>query len=222
MTGRYCVVIPALNAASTIGGLIRQIRALGLAAVVIDDGSHDQTAPIASAQGALVISHLRNLGKGCALRTGFDYALRSRFDGVVTMDSDGQHDPSEIPKLIHAGELQHAGMVIGDRMGNGLAMPAVRRWTNGLMSAVVSTIARQRIPDSQCGFRVIRREILETVPLQAKRFEIETELVCALAARRWKIVSVPIRSIYRSQASHIQPLRETARFLGVLLRHLIR
>lgn len=221
-SSRYCVVIPALNAAATIGELVRRIKDQGLAAVVIDDGSRDQTAAVAAAQGALVISHLRNLGKGCALRTGFEYALRSRFDGIVTMDSDGQHDPSEIPALIRAGEVQHAGMVIGDRMTDGLAMPAARRWTNEAMSALVSAVARQRIPDSQCGFRVIRRELLEAIPLRAKRFEIESELVCAAAVRRWKIISVPIRSIYRRQPSHIQPLRETVRFLGVLLRHLWR
>ena len=220
--GRYCVVIPALNAAATIGELVRQIKAQGLTAVVIDDGSRDQTAAIAAAQGALVISHLRNLGKGCALRTGFEYALRSQFDGVVTMDSDGQHDPSEIAALIRAGELQHAGMVIGDRMADGVAMPTARRRTNAVMSALVSAVARQRIPDSQCGFRFIRREMLEAIPLRAKRFEIESELVCAAASRRWKIISLPVRSIYRRQPSHIQPLRETIRFLGVLLRHLVR
>ena len=223
MTGRYCVVIPALNAASTIGAVVRSIRAQGLPAVVVDDGSTDQTAAIASAEGALVISHLRNLGKGSALRTGFEYALRSRFDGIVTMDSDGQHDPAEIPGLIQAGERQHAGMVLGDRMANGVAMPMVRRLTNQLMSTLVSGVARQRIADSQCGFRFIRRELLEAVPLRGKRFELETELVFGAAVRRWKIVSVPVQSIYRpSQSSHIQPLRETVRFLQVVLRYLVR
>lgn len=223
MTGRYCVVLPALNAASTIGPLVRSIRAQGLSAVVVNDGSTDQTAAIASAEGALVISHLRNLGKGSALRTGFEYALRSRFDGIVTMDSDGQHDPAEIPRLIQAGERQHAGMVLGDRMADGVAMPMVRRLTNQLMSTLVSGVARQRIADSQCGFRFIRRELLEAVPLRGKRFELETELVFGAAARRWKIISVPVRSIYRpSQSSHIQPLRETVRFLQVVLRYLVR
>ena len=156
MTGRYCVIIPALNAGATIGALVRSIRLQGLSVVVVDDGSTDQTAAIASAEGALVISHLRNLGKGSALRTGFEYVLRSRFDGVVTMDSDGQHDPAEIPELIQAGECQHAGMVLGNRMVNGVAMPAARRLTNQLMSLIVSGIARQQVPDSQCGFRFIR------------------------------------------------------------------
>ena len=223
MKGRYCALIPAVDAAQTIGEVVRQVRAHGLSVVVIDDGSRDQTAAVASAQGAIVISHLRNQGKGCALRTGFEYALRSRYDGVVTLDGDGQHDPAEIPQLIDAGERQHAGVVLGNRMANGLAMPALRRWTNALMSAIVSGVARQRIPDSQCGFRFIRREVLEDLPLRAKRFEIEAELVAAAALRKWKIVSVPVRGIYRrAQASRIRPLRDAVRFVGVVLRYLGR
>jgi glycosyltransferase involved in cell wall biosynthesis len=221
VTGRYCVVIPAFEAANTIGEVVHRIKSQGFVVVVVDDGSHDQTSSIASAQGALVISHLRNQGKGCALRTGFEYALRARYDGVITMDSDGQHDPTEIPQLIRAGELQHASIVLGNRMANGAPMPWARRWINGLMSAVVSAMTRQWIPDSQCGFRFIRKEVLESVPLRAKRFEIETELLFGAALRQWKTVSVPVRSIYQNHQSHIQPVRETLRFLGLVLRYLL-
>ena len=222
MRGRYCVVIPALNAAQTIGRLVRASKAHGLDVVVVDDGSRDRTAAAASEAGALVISHLRNQGKGCALRTGFEYAVRAQYDGIVTMDGDGQHDPTDIPHLIHAGEHEHAALVLGNRLTNGLPMPRVRQWTNRLMSSIVSALSGQRIPDSQCGFRVIRAEVLADVPLRAQRFEIETELVLAAAARRWKIISVPVRSIYDNHRSHIQLARETARFIGVILRYLWR
>ncbi len=220
MTGRYCVLIPAFNAAKTIGEVVRRAKAEGLAIIVVDDGSTDETAAVAVEQGALVISHLRNQGKGCALRTGFMHALRSRFEGVVTLDSDGQYDPSEIQQLIAAGERQHAGLVLGNRMLNGTPMPRARRWINALMSLLVSMRIRQRIPDSQCGFRFIRKEVLDTIPLRARRFEAETELVVWAAARRWKIISVPVRSIYQRHASHIRPVRDALRFLGVLIRSL--
>ena len=220
MNGRYCAVIPAFNAAKTIGEVVRRAKAEGLAVIVVDDGSTDETAAVAAEHGALVISHLRNQGKGCALRTGFLHAQRSRFEGVITLDGDGQHDPAEIPQLIAAGERQHAGLVIGNRMVNDAPMPVARRWTNALMSCLVSTRVRQRIPDSQCGFRFIRRELLDAVPLQARRFEAETELVVRAAARHWKIISVPVRSIYQRHASHIRPVRDGLRFLGLLLRSL--
>ena len=100
-------------------------------------------------------------------------------------------------------------------------MPRMRRWTNALMSSIVSSIARQHIPDSQCGFRFIRREVLAQVPLRSQRFEIETELLFGAAARKWKIVSIPVRSIYGRHQSHIRPLRDAARFLTVTLRFLL-
>ena len=222
MSGRYCVVIPAYQAAKTIGELVHRIKNQGLAVVVVDDGSRDDTAAIAAAEGALVISHLRNEGKGRALRTGFEYAIRERYDGVITMDSDGQHDPVEIPQFIRAGEVQHAGIVLGNRMTNGSSMPPARRRTNALMSTIVSAIARQQIPDSQCGFRLVRKEVLEDLPLRARRYEIETELLLKAASRRWKIVSVPIRSIYDNHPSHIRPVREGLRFVAIVLRALLR
>ena len=218
--GRYCVVIPALNAAATIGDLVAKVR--GLDVVVIDDGSTDRTATVAAARGALVISHLRNRGKGHALRTGFEYAVRERYDGVVTLDSDGQHDPAEIPALIQAGEVQHAALVLGSRMANGLAMPAARWRTNRVMSRIISWLAGQPVPDSQCGFRLIRRELLERMHLRAGRFDIESEVVLWAAAERWKIVSVPVTSIYRGGPSHIQPVRDGLRFAGLVARFLFR
>ena len=221
MSGRYCVVIPAFQAGDTIGDLVRRIKLLQLAVVVVDDGSRDQTASLAAQHGALVISHLQNQGKGRALRTGFDYALRSQYDGVITMDSDGQHDPEEIPHLIRAGEVQHAGIVVGDRMADGGAMPPLRRGTNAFMSAVVSALIRQRIPDSQCGSRFIRKEVLSSVPLRTAHFESETELLLSASLRRWKIISVRVRSIYQGHQSHIRPVRDAMRFLHLVVRHIV-
>jgi len=220
ITGRYCVVIPAFQAAKTIGSLVRDVKHQGFAVVVVDDGSTDQTAALAAHEGALVISHLRNQGKGQALRTGFEYALRAQYDGVVTLDSDGQHNPTEILPLITAGEIQHAGIVVGNRMSDGAPMPRVRRLTNEFMSGVISNVSRQRIPDSQCGFRFIRKEVLASVPLRSKRYEIESEMLLAAAKRHWKIISVPIQTIYQNEPSHIHPFRDTLRFFALLLRHL--
>lgn len=224
MNGRYCVVIPACNVAETIGALVQRVRCLGLPVVVVDDGSRDQTAAIAAREGALVISHLRNQGKGSALRTAFDYALRERYDAVITMDGDGQHDPGDIAHLIRAAEHQYAGIVLGNRMADGARMPPVRRWTNRVMSAVVSVISRQSIPDSQCGFRFIRKEVLASLSLRAARFEIETELLLAALRRPqpWKTISVPVQTIYQRQASAIRPVRDGFRFLRVICRYLSR
>jgi glycosyltransferase involved in cell wall biosynthesis len=219
MSSRYCVVIPAFNSADTIGALVRGVKQHELPVVVVNDGSTDQTAPIASQEGAVVISHLRNEGKGRALRTGFEYALRAQYDGVITMDSDGQHDPAEIPSLIHAGERQHAGLVIGNRMATS-TMPLVRRWVNRLLSWIVSAVARQPMPDTQSGFRLIRKEVLTSIPLRATGFDIETELLLAAAKRRWKTIFVAVHTTYDNHTSHIRPLRDGLRFFRMVFRYL--
>ncbi len=218
---RYCVVIPAYNAGKTIGELVRSIKDQGLPVVVVDDGSTDNTAAVAAQHRALVISHLRNHGKGQALRTGFEHALRAKYEAVVTMDSDGQHHPEDIPKFIQAAERQHAGIVVGNRMGSA-AMPPVRRCTNRLMSHIVSRLSRQEIPDSQCGFRLIHREVLATVPLRSRHYEIETELLLAASRRQWKTISVPIQTTYNGQVSYIRPLQDTVRFFMFLVRFLLQ
>ncbi len=217
---RTCVVIPAYNAAKTLGPLVRQIRQMGLEAVVIDDGSTDETARIASDAGMLVISHLDNQGKGAAIRSGFAFALQHGYDAVVTLDSDGQHDPREIPRLLEACSQSRAAVVVGNRLQHGMAMPSVRRWTNRLMSWIVSALARQPIPDSQCGFRLIRREALSALHLSCRRFEIETEVLLDAARRGWTIASVPIRTIYDGHTSHIRPVRDGVRFLRLIARYL--
>jgi len=222
MSTPYCVIIPAFNAAETIGPLVKAIRAQRFDVVVVDDGSRDGTARIASEQGAVVISHLRNVGKGLALRAGFRYALQHAYRGVVTMDSDGQHDPGVLGRFIDAAERLDARLVIGNRMQEQTAMPFARRWANVVMSRIISRLARQPVPDSQCGFRFIRADLLQAAPLASRRFDIETELVLEAARRGSTVVSVPIPTIYGNHRSHIQPVRDGVRFIGVVLSYLVR
>jgi len=222
MSSPYCVIIPAFDAAETIGGLVRAVRAQRFDVVVVDDGSRDATARVASEQGAVVISHLRNVGKGLALRAGFRYALQHGYRGVVTLDSDGQHDPAVLGRFIDAAERLQARLVIGNRMQEQRAMPMARRWTNAVMSQIISLLTRQDVPDSQCGFRFIHAELLQQAPLGAQRFDIETELVFEAVRQGWTVVSVPIPTIYRNHRSHIQPIRDGLRFLGVVLKQLVR
>ncbi len=215
---RTCVILPAYNAEATVGPLVRRIKALGLSPIVVNDGSIDGTARVSTEAGAFVMSHVSNRGKGVALRTGFHYAVQSGFDYVVTMDSDGQHDPEEIPKLLAAAE--QSPVVIGQRQ-DGDRMPAARRATNRLMSAIVSWLAGQRVPDSQCGFRVFRVAVLKQLTLSTGHFDLETEVLLAAARHGWGITSVPVRTIYHSHASHIHPVIDGLRFVWLIARYLL-
>ncbi|MBI3087590.1 MAG: glycosyltransferase family 2 protein [Candidatus Omnitrophica bacterium] len=218
---RACVVIPAYNAADTLEPLVRQIKAMGLDVVVVNDGSTDRTAQAMTEAGTMLISHLANEGKGAALRSGFAFAVAAGYDAVVTMDSDGQHGPADLPPLLDAAAQSGAGIVVGDRMSSGAPMPLARRWTNRVMSCLVSALTRQRIPDSQCGLRVIRRDVLAAVRLRTRRFEIESEVLLAAARAGWAIDSVPIRAIYDRHRSHIRPLQDGVRFLRLIVRYLL-
>jgi len=112
-------------------------------------------------------------------------------------------------------------MVVGNRVQERWRMPRIRRWTNQVMSRVVSWVARQDIPDSQCGFRVIRREVLEQMRLSSRHFDIETELLLAASRAGWRVSSVPIRAIYAHHSSHIRPLVDGLRFVRLVLRYLL-
>ena len=222
MPAATCVLLPAYNASKTIVALTQRIKQLGCDVIVIDDGSTDETARLSTQAGAFVMSHVSNRGKGAALRTGIAFALRSSYHVIATLDSDGQHDPEDLPRLVAAAGGGEPVVVIGHRQFLGTEMPPARRRTNQFMSSVVSRLAGQRIPDSQCGFRAISRQALLSLPLSSCRFELETELLLVAARRRIPIVSVPIRTIYDNHVSHIHPIVDGWRFVCLIIRHLLR
>ncbi|MFH0771277.1 MAG: glycosyltransferase family 2 protein [Candidatus Omnitrophota bacterium] len=212
-----CVLIPAYNEEMRIGYVAGEIRSKGLDCVVIDDGSLDKTKVMARQAGAYVIFHSENLGKGISLRDGFNYALTRDYDFVITMDGDGQHHPDEIENFIRAAEDSDAEIILGNRMWNPKDMPLKRRLTNWFMSMLISLMARQYIPDSQCGFRLLKTGVLKNVALITDRYEIESEVLIKASKRGFKIKSIPIKSIYKGQKSQICPFRDTLRFISFIL-----
>ena len=212
-----CVIVPAYNAAASLAPLITRARALGFEVLVVDDGSNDSTAQVAERAGARVVQSAVNQGKGAALQRGFAEALHLGCDLIITMDADGQHDPEELPRFVRAAtEQPQAGLIIGNRMAEVHHMPWLRRWTNRCMSWWLSRAAHQRVPDSQCGFRLMRRAFLSRCRLTSGHFEIESELILEAARLGVPIQSLPIRTVYGDEHSHIHPLRDTIRFVRML------
>ncbi len=215
---RTCVIIPTYNESKTIGSIVSEIKKQDLDVLVIDDGSHDNTGRIASHNGAQIIQHDRNFGKGASLRRGFEYALEQGYSSIIMMDGDGQHNPQDLTRFIRAANETEAALVLGNRMGNTKSMPVARRLTNGFMSWIISIFARQAIPDSQCGFRLVRRNVLEKIKLFSLNFEIESEILIKAAKERFKIFSIPIKSIYQGEASKINPIIDALRFIKMLFK----
>ena len=215
---KLIAVIPAFNEAKQIAPVIQQTRKYVSEVVVIDDGSADETSAVARQAGAHVIVHPQNQGKGASILTGLDYFRDSGADAVMLLDADGQHDPVEIPQFV--AKAASAGLVVGTRMMHTDNMPRARRWTNQFMSWLTGKLARQPVPDSQCGYRLLRREVLPALKFSTARFETETEMLIQAGRAGHRIESVPIRTIYLpGRRSHIRPIVDTVRFCKMVVKY---
>lgn len=219
---KICVVIPAFNEAAHIGAVVRALRAQLLDVVVVDDGSSDATTACAEAAGAVALRHPANRGKGAALETAFRFVCERGYSAVITMDGDGQHDSADLPALLAAQAQTGADVVVGNRLAESAAMPLVRLCTNRFMSWLLSRVMRQSVPDTQCGFRLYRSAILPHESLGSARYAAESEILLDLAARGVRIASAPVRTIYQDEQSKINPVVDTIRFFGMMLRHIAR
>ena len=215
---KICIIIPTHNEVKTIKNLVSNIRAQGFDILVVDDGSTDQTAAEAQEGGARLIKHTSNKGKGLSLREGFNFAVKNNYDAVITIDGDDQHDPENLKDFILKKEASEADIIIGNRMEKTKKMPFIRFITNRFMSFVISKICAQFIPDSQCGFRLITTKPLKSLELSTANFEIESEVLIEASRKKYKIESIPIKTIYKDEKSKISPLLDTLRFIVFILR----
>ena len=208
-----CVaVIPCHNEAEVIGPLLAQIRETVANVIVIDDGSADQTAAKAAKAGATVISHAGRSGKGTSLLAGWTAARSAGFEWAITIDGDGQHSPRNIPAFLEAAETTGMPLIIGNRMTSPDSMPQLRQWINRWLSRKISELTARELPDTQCGFRLVHLPTLAEVPLNARHFEIESEMIFQFALHGHQIGFVPIDVIYASERSKIRPLIDTVRW----------
>lgn len=218
---RVALVIPAYRAAAKVGDVVKRARAALPEAdvLVVDDGSLDGTAESAKAAGARVLVHQANLGKGRALSTGLRAACEAGALLIVTVDADGQHPPEHIPALLSPLTSGSADLVVGTRQRDPALMPAHRRLTNRLSSALVSRAVGFRVPDSQCGFRAMTALVASTVRPQGRRYEFETEFLLEAAEQGFKLASVDVPTIYEGTGSHFRHGSDTLAIAGVFVRH---
>ena len=192
---KIVAVIPAYKEATEIADVLIRTRSFVDEMIVVDDGSPDETAEVAAKNGALVVSHVINRGLGAAIGTGFAFAKKRGADVVVTLDADGQHDPTEIPKFIEAMK-RGADVVIGSRMLTRTGMPWYRQVANMLGNISTLVLFGAYVTDSQSGFRAFSRGALEKIEIKTNRMEVSSELIAEAKHHGFKIVEVPIRAIY--------------------------
>jgi glycosyltransferase involved in cell wall biosynthesis len=215
MTMRVAALIPAYQAAAHLGGVLSRLQALHPApeVLVVDDGSQDATGRVARELGVRVMSFLENRGKGHALLAGF--RALADYDGIVTLDADGQHPPEAFPAFVRAAEAG-ADLVLA-RRARSSDMPTPRRFANAFSSGWASWLAGQRISDSQCGYRLYGRAVLQRTPVRPGRYELETEIVVRAARLGFRLAEVEIPTVYGAE-SQLRILRDVPRIVGVLAR----
>jgi glycosyltransferase involved in cell wall biosynthesis len=188
--------------------------------LVVDDGSTDGTEAEARKGGAEVLRHAVNQGKGAAIKTGLrELSARAGVDYIIVLDGDGQHLPEEIPRFLEAANRTGAQMLVGNRMADVTHMPFVRQWTNRIMSAQISAACGQHVPDTQCGFRMLHREVATIlVDCESSRYDFETEMLVIASRAGCAIVPVPVSTVYGTEKSKIRPVRDTLRFFTLMRR----
>ncbi|HOV22522.1 MAG TPA: glycosyltransferase family 2 protein [bacterium] len=218
MYKEIAVVIPAYNEEKKIGEVVKEAKKLFEKVIVINDGSTDKTEEIAKNQGAIVISHSKCMGKGTALKTAFSYIISEGIPAFITIDGDGQHLISDSENFIEKyKKIKRGGIFIGKRKMVSTKMSFLRRITNTSMSLLISLLSFQWIPDTQCGYRLIKKDVIEKVKLITSHYETESELLIKASWKGFRIVSVPITTVYRDEKSKIKPGRDTLRFFKMIL-----
>lgn len=212
---RIVALIPAFNESERIGKVITQTLQF-LPVLVVDDGSRDNTGEIARNLGAEVIRQEPNQGKGAALLSGFRHAAEQGFDAVLTLDADGQHDPTEIPLFLHEFE-NGADLVIGRRDFS--KMPFPRNISNTIGTWSFSSALGQYCPDNQSGYRLHSRRLVEaSLSSTETNFEFEVEIIVTCVISGFKLAWVPIKTIYAGENSHIKPLRHIRHFYRIVFK----
>lgn len=220
MSERVAVIIPALNAERTLAPVVAGAKAQLEPVLVVDDGSSDLTGDVARAAGAVVLRHEVNRGKGGALKTGFAWALENGYDSVITLDADGQHLASEIPKFLREREVGGADLIIGGRSHLFEGMLPRRRMANQFSAWSISIAAGKRVTDSQSGFRLYSGNLLRNLELRTNGFDMESEVIVRAGRKHMKIVTIPIELGFVDgvATSHYRPLADTLRIAWTVTR----
>jgi glycosyltransferase involved in cell wall biosynthesis len=214
-------VIAAYREEKHVGDIARRTRLQLDHVLVVDDGSDDQTARRAREAGAEVIVHKENRGKGEAIKTGLRHWLERQFTRVILLDSDGQHLPEEIGRFIAAAATaaEPTFFFVGNRMNNPAGMPILRRVVNHYMSRQISGLCGQKIPDTQCGFRMLDRQLIPDLLGGSDGFDYETEMLIIASRKGYRIEAIPITTIYSDEVSKIRPAHDAIRFFKLMRRY---
>lgn len=213
------VGIPAFNEEVAIGSMVLKSRKYADKVIVIDDGSRDSTADIATTAGAYVLPRHSNSGKGAAIKDAFEYAKKVKADILVLIDGDGQHNPDEIPHLLAPIIKDEADMVNGSRFLNKKKnhVPLYRRFGQEVLTFATNAGARSHVTDTQNGFRAFSRKTFECFSFKQNGMAIESEMLMDAVKAKLRIREVPIDVRYDVDGSTYNPVVHGLSVLGKVI-----
>jgi len=211
--------LPAYNEEKKIYDVVKETSKFVDKVVVCDDGSTDQTKEIAKKAGALVTIHSKNKGKGAAMRTLFEYAKKIDGDIVITMDSDGQFLPEEIPKLVNSLVENNADIVTGYRFENEKDMPSYRKFGNKVLDKMTNLSTELTVRDSQSGFRAYSKKAINSIKFSTDGFGADSEILINASRKGLKIIEEPVTVIYHNigKTSTKDPISHSASVVTTLI-----
>jgi glycosyltransferase involved in cell wall biosynthesis len=196
------IIIAAYNEGPRIAKVVRQTKKYGKV-IVVDDGSKDTTAKEAKKAGALVATHIINMGKGAAMRTGAELAIKKGAKNLVFIDGDGQHDASEIPMFLK--ELENVDIVLGARRFN-KNMPLVRKFGKWLTKFITQVLYGITIDDCLNGFRAMKATTYPKVKWLANNYQVEVEMISWVGKEKLKYKEVITKTIYHDAHKGVNPM----------------
>jgi len=214
--------IPAYDEEKTIAKVVLRTRRHVDSVVVCDDGSRDLTGEIAEALGAEVIRHKENMGKGAALKTLFKRARELRADVVVTLDSDGQHDPDEVPQLVQPVLDGAAEIVNGSRFLRRTDMPKHRVIGNKTLNLLTNAASNQKLTDTQSGFRAYSNKALKLLKITESGIGVDSQILMDASAKGLRIVEVPVAASYQDARSTYNPISHLGMVMDSIIRRIIK
>ena len=211
--------IPAFNEDKVIANLINNVSKHVDSIVVCDDGSNDDTINEAKKSGAFVINHNKNLGKGAALKSLFDFTRHSNADIVVTIDGDGQFLPEEIPKLIQPIKEKKYDLVLGNRFHSGNEIPGYRKFGNKVLDKVTNLASELPFEDTQGGFRAYSKNAIEKIKFSTDGFGADSEILIDASRKELKITEEKVTVLYETgtKTSTKNPISHTGGVLASLI-----
>lgn len=214
-----CIIIPTYNNSQTLGAVICAVMEQGLDVMVINDGSTDSTAQVLETfkDKIQIIHYQPNRGKGMALRVGFDKAIHAGYRYAITIDSDGQHFASDIPKFIAQIQEHPDTMIVGCRFLEQENMPSKNSFANRFSNFWFTLQTLGRLPDTQSGFRLYPLRKIIGMRLLTTRYECELEMLVRLAWSGTELRPIPISVYYAPQGERISHFRPGRDFLRISL-----